>query len=221
MLKKLLATTAVLVFVAAANATISATWTHTWGLNEAEPVGGTGGFFGNLPDSGTPYYNVRILVNVTDTPGVGPDDWTTTGLTASVTGATFYQDAMNDTNPPNSGFFGLVPDSEYTSYYTTPADYPNTAFTGTAIGFALGPNDTPTSLRADYFDTIDSGNGLFYIVSITVIPDGPDWSGRVDIEYSAANTGGELFPYGFDIPIPEPGSLALLALGGLALIRRR
>ena len=46
---------------------------------------------------------------------------------------------------------------------------------------------------------------------------------HIDLEVAAANTGGTLFPYSWDVMvcIPEPGSLALWALGGLALLRRR
>ena len=41
----------------------------------------------------------------------------------------------------------------------------------------------------------------------------------IDFDVAAANTGGQLFPYNFEIP--EPASIMLLGLGGLPLIRRR
>ena len=233
MLKKLVATTIALTFVVAAQATIEAIpWeTVTWGWHQAEPVNGTGGGFGVLPNSGTPYFNLRLAVRVTDTPGVGADDWTAGGLDVQLYGPVhFLQDAANDGDPPNPVFF-TVPgfeDSEYTSYFTSPGDYPNTGYTGSVVGFAYR-DETATTMDVDFFDTIDAGNGDFYLVQLTIVPDNPDdpdfmnfgnWYGEGLLQYAAVNTGGELFDYPFTI-IPEPASLALLGLGGLALIRRR
>jgi len=233
MLRKLLVGAFALAFVVSAQATIEAIpWeTVTWGWHVAEPVNGTGGGFGTLPNAGTPYFNLRLAVRVTDGPDPGdPDDWTAAGLTVALNGPVhFLQDAANDGDPPNPVFF-TVPgfeDSEYTSYFTSPADYPNGPYVGAQVGFAAR-TETPTTMAVDFFDTVDTGNGDFYLTQLTIVPDDPDdpgfmdfgnWGGEGTLLYAAANTGGELFEYNF--VIPEPGSLALLALGGLALIRRR
>ena len=46
---------------------------------------------------------------------------------------------------------------------------------------------------------------------------------HIDLEVAAANTGGTLFPYSWDVMVcvPEPVSIGLFALGGLGLLRRR
>ena len=215
MIKKLLATTAVLTIVAAASATGVVSGTETWGINLSEPVAGTGGGVGTLPSSGSAYYNFRLLIDVSQS-----DDWTVVNTAINLSGATFYQDAFGGDGPPNSLLFPSFPDVEYDSYFTVPKGYPNST-AGGSPNFSDGPSWTSTSVTADWFDsTAIPGDGSWYLGSLTLLTTGT-WSGTVSGGYTVASTGGYLWSYSFDIPIPEPGSLALLALGGLALIRRR
>jgi len=156
-------------------------------------------------------------------------DWTATGIEAILHGPVrFHQDAANDTDPPNPMFFTIPGfwDSEYTSYFTSPGDYPNGPHVGGVVSFALR-EETPTRIRADFFDTIDTGNGRFDLVQLSIVPVDPNdpefwdfgnWYLELHLLYAAANTGGELFE--LHTLIPEPGSLALLALGAAALVRR-
>jgi hypothetical protein len=169
--------------------------------------------------TGDPYSSWDLQVTVT-----GDDAWTVAGGSVvgadfcTLTGATFYQDPMNDTNPPNPAFIPMVPDSEFTTFYTTHMAYPNT--TGTVgPGFAFGPVETPTTLAADWYWTPDGSYypGTFTIARLTAIPTSDVWQG--DIEMQIGSLG--VAPFMFTATFPEPGSLALLALGGLALIRRR
>ena len=215
MLKKLIVTAAVLAIVTAANATISA----DWGLDST----------GVLPDAGDTYFAYRITVDVTDTPPddphgytPGPDDWTAAGIELSLVGGTFLQ-VTGSGNPPDPFFFPFVPDMPFDSYYTGPGTYPTTDYADpNPVGIASS-NDTATFLDTDWFDTVDTGNGDGLVIAqFTVIPDDPGtWNPDVGLDgllqYAARNSGGTLF----EMVIPEPGTLALLALGGLALIRRR
>lgn len=71
MLRRTVVATAVLALAASANATI-----HAHGT----------GVFDWMPETGTPCYHFWLDVYVTDTPGVGPDDWCSAGLVCSLTG---------------------------------------------------------------------------------------------------------------------------------------
>jgi len=211
MLKKLLATTSVLVFVAAAGADIT---------------GSVDLYYqGAMPDSGTYVYSYNLNVTVT-----GADSWICAGGPEvgipwiNLTGGTFFQSDVNDADPPDPDFFVYFPDSEYTSFYATHLSYPNTADQGAGPGFAYGPADTPTALNADWFWTPD-GNfypGTFTIARFTAIIDDGFDQATLTIDMLVASV--EVTPpfqFEWSGVIPAPGSLALLALGGLALIRRR
>jgi hypothetical protein len=212
-MKKLLATAAMLAFVAAANATITASFSE-WAS-------------GTLT-TGAAYTSYRIYVQLSDTPPdephgwtAGPDDWTASGLDLdlSLGGGVFYQDALG-ANPPNPDVFPSFPDAEYDSYYTSPGDYPNTTYSGAVVGIA-STADTPTQLDTDWFDTATVENppghtAQFVIAQFTILGE-HDLLGIGSDVYAARNSGGVLFT----LIIPEPGSLALLGLVGLALFRPR
>ena len=215
-MKKLLVATAVLTFVMSASAAGTVSGTETWGLNVAEPVNGTGGGVGMLPDAGTAYYNFRILITLD-----AGDDWTVCTTDITLTNATFYQKGVQ--NPPDPNVFVTNPDKEYDSYFASPQSWPNSTSGGTP-SFAAGPIWTATTVTCDWMDTAVGGDGDQYLASLTIIPDSgheTDWTGTVSGEYTTVSGGGNASPFSFDLPIPEPASLALLALGSLALIRRR
>ena len=141
---------------------------------------------GPLQETGEQFVTYRVAALVSDT-----DDWTSAQMTATVTDATFYQDTDNDGNPPDPSGFSSYPDSEFTSYFTSAGEYPNQAYSGNVVGFSSGPVETATSLTADWFDLVDTGDGTFVIAQITVLPDSSSWSGQVDLTvYSVADPGG-------------------------------
>ncbi len=141
---------------------------------------------GPLLAGGEEYVNYRILVAVSEL-----DDWTSAQLSATVTDATFYQSPTGDGNPPDPAGFPAYPDSERTSYYTSPADYPNMSYAGGIVAFNAGPVETTTSLDADWFDVVSTGDGTFVVVQITVLPGTSAWTGQIDVTvFSANNPGG-------------------------------
>ena len=214
MLKKLLAFTSVLVFVTAARAGIT---------GSVLPLGphtldGSGG------PAGTTVYSYDMQVTIT-----GSDAWTVGGGPAvgvpwiNLAGGTFFQSSIGDANPPDPAFIAVFADIEWTSFYTTHLGYPNVGIQGVAPGFASGPADTATSLNADWFWTPDASDypGTFTIARFSIIEDtaGVPATGTIDMQIGSQ--GVSPFAYTETVVTPEPGSLALLALGGLALIRRR
>jgi len=191
MLRKLVAVTSVLVVVAAVN---------------AQPVV-------NLVDMGELITGTRTYDLVVTIPA--DDDWTTCGMTATLDNGSFIN--TETFNPPTQ-YFGDPNDS----YFTSPDLYPNNATSVGSVSFAdpLMVVEDPQLRFGEWYDTAETGAGDFVLHRLTVDPAGGAWL-DLDGTTSLRSTGGTLYPYEFSVWVPEPASLALLAIGGLALIRRR
>ena len=134
---------------------------------------------GNLPESGEYYSQWHIMISLD--PG---EDWVGAELTADIDpgDGLFYQHPFNDPDPPMPMFFPVFPDSEYTSYYTSPGEWPNTEYQGDIVQIGL-KDDTPPQLWAAWFDQVYvPGPGDFVIAQITVLPWDPyEWSVEVSV----------------------------------------
>ena len=202
-MNKSLAAMSILLFVAGANAAITAS------LVDMGQMG-----------LGTRTYDVTVTV--TDDPN-DPDDWVTCWMSATLTGCCTFAN-LDPYNPP------VLPYLYHTwwdSFFTSPEFFPNTPNSG-AVSFA-DPNavvESPQLRFGEWYDTADTGSGEFVLHRLTMFCDDDCteecWL-NIHFETAALNTGWQYFPYDWSVMvcIPEPGSLALLALGGLTLIRRR
>jgi hypothetical protein len=206
-----------LVLVAAAPAVAEISAIHL------EPV--YEGFLIEYPD--TYVFSYDLMVEIT-----GEDAWIAAGGLvvgapwAWLDGGVFFQHPYAPSPPgpwpplgPDLDLFRQHPDVGYDSFYTTHLGWPNTPHQGVGPGFAFGPADTETKLIADWFWTPDGHfyPGDFTIARLTVIPDGEGWWLEGAVQVGSIETPLEPFYFG----VAEPGSLALLALAGTVLLRRR
>ncbi|HEB61455.1 MAG TPA: hypothetical protein ENJ06_06490 [Phycisphaeraceae bacterium] len=121
------------------------------------------------------------------------DDWTSTDVTTTLDG-TIYQHPTFDDSVPQPAFWPTFPSIEYDSFFSA-RDF-------AVPGFAEGPDVTPGSMHAIWFDTENTGNGTYTIGRFTVL------SGttlNIAGTSTANHTGGQLIPFNFNIDVTFPG----------------
>lgn len=216
MLKKFLASVAVLAMVAGASA---AGVVSLVPVDNSDAAGFTDVAVPVAPWVAAGYLTYDLKI---DTQG---QKWTTAYNLATLTNGTFFNhpnagSAEMFPNPANFAFFGLT---QYDSFYTGMNAYPALAgdLTGAPAAAPGSPIQNGASVREmEWYDNPSLDNiGVFTIARFTFLATEP-WTLHVvgtttTVEDAAAA------PYDITVGIPEPTSLALLALGGLALLRRR
>ncbi len=116
------------------------------------------------------------------------DDWTSTDGTVSVDGD-FYQHQF-DGDVPQPPLWPAFPGLAFDSYFSAPEF--------TTPGFASGPDVTNNSMSAIWFDVPVHPDGLYTIGRYTVTSGTTlSMSGTT----TAANTGGSLLPFAFEIDL--------------------
>ena len=213
---RLVATTMVVALVASvASAAISGEWEYP-----AIPAGVLDGYVAN------------DLVANTDS------DWTQAQLLLTLESGSVFQEVMGGDNPPNPGFFGMVPTLEFDTYLTggggsKPGDpilAPGAFGDDASIaGGAVDLGGTP----GGKFDTVGIDIGWFttetnntaadmLLARITLSDDANGaWALRLSDAAGANSVTTTNGPVVDGFIIPEPATMSLVVLGGLAMLRRR
>ena len=153
----------------------------------------------------------------------GDDRWTTAFGEADLTGGAFWEhpEGGNLGEPP-SAYFQLT---KYDSFWTSSEEFPNTDIDPSKQATVFAPGSPilmdATNRDAEWYadpEEPNVGDGAYTIARYTFLPSRA-WELCVAGNVYLASTGGLEYPY--DVCVPEPGSLGLLALGALGLIRRR
>jgi hypothetical protein len=169
---------------------------------------------------GQPAYVFRLRINLT--PG---DDWTNASIFFQQIHPflTWYQSPSNDGNPPDPSLFGTYPNSQWTSYYTSPADYPTSSYDGGIVGIT-SISEGGWTLDTDWYDSVTGPLGASGAVigQFTLRSSFGSWTGFVGSATGSVGSAQQgSVPFSYDLYVPEPTTVVLLALGGLSLMRRR
>lgn len=154
------------------------------------------------------------------------NDWTNSEANLSVTGSSFWYASGAFAAPagdaPVGALVGVDPEIQFHTFGAGPNQFPNNPTGAAPASPTPGSTWGADSISAGYFDTSNDG-AISDLVNLRLVVEATgDYviSGVLDV--FTTGSGGVATPFNFEIVVPEPGTFALLALGGLAgLIRRR
>lgn len=178
--------------------------------NGTPPVGPTPWLVAQFDDQGTPG-SVALTLTATNLtgaehvkgwyfnldPNMGPNNLTFSALTEAAGNFDLPTITVDENNlkADGDGFFDIL------FAFATKDDHPKRFTSGDSFSCTLGGIASLTASSFDFISAPDGGQGIYptaaHVLSTGVSGQGSGW-----------------------VTIPEPGILSLLALGGLALIRR-
>ena len=117
-------------------------------------------------DAGQPSGYFVYRVDVTVDPG---DDWLSAELYLDLCEeCLFYQAFCNDQNPPKPFMFGSCPESQYTTFYTSPACWPNTQQSSNCVTITQ-LTETDTHIHVAWYDLLAHDGNTYTIGQITTM----------------------------------------------------
>jgi len=153
-------------------------------------------------------------------------DWISSQMLITLTEGTVYQDDMGGITSPNPAWFTLAPTLEFDTYVSNGVVGDPLSAEGGAVN--LGGDATlsfdEVGLNVNWFTTSDADTGALALARVTMSDTA---QGEWQVWMSAVNEQGDDFlvitggPVENGVMVPEPATLSVLALGGLALIRRK
>ncbi len=149
--------------------------------------------------------------------GGGTQDWTSAAMVIDLTSGSAYQtDGAGADGPPSSFVIGLVPAVEFDTYVGI-IDDGSAGIAGGAGDLGGGPlSMNAPQISVSWYNNSTDDTGIVKIGNVSLSTDAQGtWS-----ILSAGVTVSGIVGDGYMV-IPEPASLGLLGIGGLALIRRR
>lgn len=143
--------------------------------------------------------------------GGGTEDWTGAAINIDLTSGSFYQNPFGGDGPPAPVLIGAFPQLEFDTYFGIIGDgSPNPACTAEDTGGGCFGIINDTQISGTWSNTRTTDTGLVNIGNFTVSNDA---SGAWALASGGIQNSG--------IIIPEPASLAIFGLAGMALLRRR
>ena len=176
-------------------------------------------------EAGGPMFNIYELQVTTDT------DWTNSRLDIALSAGSFGNHAFQneDGAPPLAALFGSFPELANDSFFQTPS---GSAASTADLTFPQAAPSGDTVVGLSWFDTEDTGAGTHTLMQLAISTDavgtiagknydldtagvGVDVGMVGDVGGSWSVVGGEV------VWVPEPATIGLLVLGGVALLKRR